>query len=439
MTKLFISYSRENLEFVQRLSADLQRSGIDVWVDRFDLLLLGTQDWEITIREAITESDVVLLIASPESVRSSIVRDEIALAQMHGKEIYPIWIGGEQWLDSIPLGMSKSQYLDMRDEKNYTHNLHKLIGAIASTVVKPEVQDLIPSTLEEGASEKVLFRAYSPHIVIPQRRCGLVVYSFTQKNENIISNDIDRFRGILGGIVPKPKTTKNTIKLAIGTYINVVPESDEIEFEPRSLEKKWHGDWTRFEFEFRPSELIQDETVFARISIQVAGIEVAHIKTAIEVLTLEDDESKPEETISNPLMNAKLQSKTVTPYQRIFISYSRLDSKVVRAYKLAQIALGNEAFLDVDNLRTGENWRAALARAIDDADVFQLFWSENSANSEHCRYEWDYALRTRCADKKCEGFIRPVYWSGLQPNPDPPTELSDFNFRYVPFENESPQ
>jgi hypothetical protein len=91
--------------------------------------------------------------------------------------------------------------------------------------------------------------------------------------------------------------------------------------------------------------------------------------------------------------------------------------------------LGNETFIDTDDLRAGEDWKAGLAKAIDDADVFQLFWSNNSANSECCRYEWKYAVASRCPDSKCEGFIRPVYWE--KPMPKPPPELSDVNFKYV--------
>jgi hypothetical protein len=117
-------------------------------------------------------------------------------------------------------------------------------------------------------------------------------------------------------------------------------------------------------------------------------------------------------------------------YQKIFVSYSRIDQVIAERYKQAQTALGNEAFIDVDNLRTGENWRFGLANAINCADVFQLFWSKNSANSKYCRYEWTYALEYRCPDTKCEGFIRPVYWE--KPMLDPPSELSHINFKYVP-------
>lgn len=115
------------------------------------------------------------------------------------------------------------------------------------------------------------------------------------------------------------------------------------------------------------------------------------------------------------------------------MSYSRKDTEVARTYKMAQTALGNEVFLDVDNLRAGENWQAALASAIDNADIFQLFWPEHLAASNYCQYEWAYAVSFKCPHDKCRDFIRPVYWK--EPLPPPPEEFSHLNFKFVPFQN----
>jgi hypothetical protein len=132
----------------------------------------------------------------------------------------------------------------------------------------------------------------------------------------------------------------------------------------------------------------------------------------------------------NPLAAARFGSHTSVAYQGIFISYSRKDDRVVRMYQRVQKAVGNDVFIDTDSIRPGEGWEAALAKAIDTADIFQLFWSENSATSSSVRDEWDYALNHRCLETRCVGFIRPVYWS--KPMPAAPDELRHLNFRYVP-------
>ena len=280
------------------------------------------------------------------------------------------------------------------------------------------------------------FSAYFPKEATPEQRYSLLIYTYSPHHKLQTEQDVQKFQDELGGTVPKPKLAKKSTNIATGTKVTVIPECDEIEFEPESITKRWMGDWTRYNFEFRPTADLLDETLFIRVSIQIAGVEIAHIKCAVDVVEGTMQAQSAAGTDDNPLALAKMNSTKATPYQRIFISYSRRDSDVAKSYKLAQRAMGNEAFLDVDNLRAGENWRAALARAIDEADIFQLFWSDHSAASQYCRHEWDYAIKTRCADGDCEGFIRPVYWR--KPMPSPPQELRDFNFHYVPFEEEEP-
>jgi hypothetical protein len=137
----------------------------------------------------------------------------------------------------------------------------------------------------------------------------------------------------------------------------------------------------------------------------------------------------------NPLAAAQFQVQQAALYEKIFVSYSRRDKVVVESYRLAQIARGDEVFMDTYSIRTGENWQAALANAIAEADIFQLFWSANSAVSENVKDEWEYAMTYRCPDTKCAAFIRPVYW--VNPWPPPPAELGHLNFRFVPLQESS--
>jgi hypothetical protein len=165
-----------------------------------------------------------------------------------------------------------------------------------------------------------------------------------------------------------------------------------------------------------------------RISVMVSGIEIAHINCAMNIVqTIQQHQEQPD----NPLRAARLATKTAKLYDRIFVSYSRRDTQVAEAYRLAQMAIGNDVFMDSYSIRVGEDWRAALATAIDEANIFQLFWSSNAAESENVQHEWDYALKYKCPDQHCVSFIRPVFWD--KPMPQPPEPLSHLNFRFVPF------
>lgn len=66
---------------------------------------------------------------------------------------------------------------------------------------------------------------------------------------------------------------------------------------------------------------------------------------------------------------------------------------------------------------------------IEEADVFQLFWSQNSMRSEFVRREWVHAISLT---HKGPGFIRPTYWEEPFPQDEteklPPPELLQLHF-----------
>jgi signal transduction histidine kinase len=114
-THVFISYSHADSDFIARFIPDLQNAGINVWIDQQGLRP-GTRNWEDALRQAISTASAILLIASPSSRRSNYVQDELAIAEMYRRPIYPVWSVGDQWIDCIPMGMGKIQFIDARDE-----------------------------------------------------------------------------------------------------------------------------------------------------------------------------------------------------------------------------------------------------------------------------------------------------------------------------------
>src|SRR5579863_5810609 len=85
---VFISYSREDSAFVDRLEADLRARGFLTWVDR--RRLEGGQDWQAEIDRAIDRHTVMVLVLSPNSINSVAVRHEYDYAMARNKLIYPI-------------------------------------------------------------------------------------------------------------------------------------------------------------------------------------------------------------------------------------------------------------------------------------------------------------------------------------------------------------
>lgn len=140
---IFISYARVNKGFVERLISDLQYLGLTVWIDTKGLEA-GTPDWDQALRDAIGQSRVILLMASPESRRSPFVAGELLVADACKCPVIPVWVSGEKWIDCIPLPLSRTQYIDCRGEKYYTglqHLLNRLTGVTPTTLEESRLKN----------------------------------------------------------------------------------------------------------------------------------------------------------------------------------------------------------------------------------------------------------------------------------------------------------
>ncbi len=78
MAKVFISYSRKDLSFVEKIVADLKKSGLDIWHDVSSLG--GGSRWRIEIENAIRSSQFVIVVLSPDSIASEWVEREFLFA-----------------------------------------------------------------------------------------------------------------------------------------------------------------------------------------------------------------------------------------------------------------------------------------------------------------------------------------------------------------------
>ncbi len=85
---VFISYARENKDFVLRLHAALVKAGREVWVDWEDIPL--SADWLKEVKHGIDSADTFIFVISPESVQSAACTQEVLYAVDKGKRIIPL-------------------------------------------------------------------------------------------------------------------------------------------------------------------------------------------------------------------------------------------------------------------------------------------------------------------------------------------------------------
>ncbi|MCW8981847.1 MAG: toll/interleukin-1 receptor domain-containing protein, partial [Altibacter sp.] len=85
---VFFSYSRENSDFVLELAKKLRNAGAQVWLDQLDIKT--GERWDKSIEQALSASDVLMVVLSKASVESNNVMDEVSYALEEGKKVLPI-------------------------------------------------------------------------------------------------------------------------------------------------------------------------------------------------------------------------------------------------------------------------------------------------------------------------------------------------------------
>jgi len=127
MAKVFISYSRKDIEFAKRLTAELQKSDIDFWIDWEGIP--PTVDWWKEIEKGIEEADIYLFLISPDSIKSKVCGQEIDTAVKNGKRIIPIVVRDSSW-DDTPPQLRHLNYIFIRESDDFDTAVKKLMTAI---------------------------------------------------------------------------------------------------------------------------------------------------------------------------------------------------------------------------------------------------------------------------------------------------------------------
>jgi hypothetical protein len=85
---IFISYSRKDMEFADRLEAALQARGYQPLIDRSEIYAF--EDWWKRIEALISRADTVVFVLSPDAVASDVALKEVAFAAALNKRFAPI-------------------------------------------------------------------------------------------------------------------------------------------------------------------------------------------------------------------------------------------------------------------------------------------------------------------------------------------------------------
>ena len=290
----------------------------------------------------------------------------------------------------------------------------------AVRVVRP------PRTAAEPrhVDENVQFTVYRPSAVQPDRWYPVLAFAhLSERRPDAAPDEPDPVAEMqaqaaraLGEAIAEFRSVTEDSGYAVVREgeLRFVPEMEGVEFNPRERRFLWtetvHGE----HFRMRASRALDGRVARGTLTVYAGNLLLADVRFSVRV------DSRATE-------GAQEQS-AARPYRRIFASYSHRDTPIVEEFEAHAKATGDRYLRDVVSLRAGEVWDDRLIAMINQADVFQLFWSWNALASPMVRAEWQHALGLNRPH-----FVRPVYWEEPLPAQAdlPPPQLRRLHFQRV--------
>ncbi|BAU12624.1 RHS Repeat family protein [Leptolyngbya sp. NIES-3755] len=128
MSDVFISYSRKDKAFVERLHQALKQQNRETWVDWEDIPL--SADWWQEIERGIEGTNTFVFVISPDSVASEVCDREINHAVKHNKRLVPI-VYREGFKQTHP-ALAKHNWIFLRETDEFDRGFANLPRQLAT-------------------------------------------------------------------------------------------------------------------------------------------------------------------------------------------------------------------------------------------------------------------------------------------------------------------
>lgn len=471
---VYICYSEADKATAHHIRKKLEQKGISCWITPQNIPTNFQYFKEVPY--AISNCKVFLVLLSENSQKSQFVQKELDLAVLEEKIIMPVLIENIQLSEELCFYLSDVYcYPAYEDEEAAFQNITEAVKQILFPPVQlsacPSPPQYTASAPEnpckssagigrnprtKGSSKtgmkswfsrffhkKEKSSAKMNHIPVPlilsnvsdgelfsvgsskekqnMLEIGSLAVSEVQfsavvakkaETESFIPVDIVMFEDEFRSIVAEKLDENNREvrggyhQVAAQSKIRVVLTAKGAEIEDNEEERIWQGKYLEFQFLAYVPEDYRGKQIPFCATIYVNDVIATRLRFAVDV-------SCPQ---------------TITPEREditsAFVSYSSDDrvrvTSIVQGMKKARPDL--DLFMDVESLRSGDDWENELKKAISEHSVFYLCWSQAAKASKWVEFEWRYAL-----EQKGEECIEPI---PIEP-PEictPPEELSKKHF-----------
>lgn len=129
--KIFISYSRRDAFFADRLDAGLKSRSFDPLIDRAEIYAL--EDWWKRIESLIVKADTIVFVISPDAVSSEICQREVKFAASLSKRLAPV-VCRRVEDKAVPEELARLNFIFFDDEANFNESMNRLADALETDI-----------------------------------------------------------------------------------------------------------------------------------------------------------------------------------------------------------------------------------------------------------------------------------------------------------------
>lgn len=129
--KVFVSYSRKDLAFVDELDKRLRERGVEPLIDRAEIYAF--EDWWKRIEDLIVQADTIVFVLSPDAVRSEICAREVAFAAELNKRFAPV-VARAVDAAEVPAALSRLNFVHLDGTRGFEAGLERLVEALSTDI-----------------------------------------------------------------------------------------------------------------------------------------------------------------------------------------------------------------------------------------------------------------------------------------------------------------
>ena len=129
--KIFISYSRKDMAFADRLKSALKARGFEPLIDRTEIYAF--EDWWKRIQALISRADTIVFVLSPDAVASDVCMKEVAHAASLNKRFAPI-VCRRTENNVTPEQLRRLNFVFFDDPAQFEPSVDKLVEALQTDI-----------------------------------------------------------------------------------------------------------------------------------------------------------------------------------------------------------------------------------------------------------------------------------------------------------------